>query len=146
MVDAAGSSESPLPDRPSVLILPFVNTGGEQQDDYFADGITEDIITELARFGRLFVIARNTSFSFKGANIDVQALARHFGVHFVLEGSVRKRDGRVRITAQLIEANSGAHTWAERYDDVIDHVFDVQERITRQVVTSMVTQIELEEM
>ena len=134
-----------LPDKPSIAVLPFTNMSGSADDDYFADGIAEDVITELSRFGRLFVIARNTSFTFRGRSVDVQAIARQLGVHFVLEGSVRRAGNRVRITAQLIEGGSGAHVWAERYDDVVDDVFDVQERITRQVVAAMVPQIEAEE-
>jgi adenylate cyclase len=139
-------TEPALPDRPSIVVLPFANMSDDPRDDYFADGITEDITTELARFGRLFVIARNTSFTFRGQSVDAQKVGRQLGVHFLLEGSVRRSNNRIRITAQLIEATSGAHTWAEHYDDVIDDVFDVQERITRQVVASTVPQIEAEEM
>lgn len=135
-----------MPDKPSIAVLPFTNMSGSADEEYFADGIAEDIITELSRFGRLFVIARNTSFTYRGRSVDVQAVARQLGVHFVLEGSVRRAANRVRITAQLIEAGSGAHVWAERYDDVVDDVFSVQERITRQVVAAMVPQIEAEEM
>jgi adenylate cyclase len=135
-----------LPDRPSIAVLPFTNMSGDPADEYFADGIAEDIITALSRFGRLFVIARNTSFTFRGRSVDVPAVARQLGVHFVLEGSVRRASNRVRINAQLIEGRSGAHVWAQRYDDVIDDVFDVQERITGQVVASMVPEIEAEEM
>ena len=143
----ATSGEAPLslPDKPSVAVLAFTNLGGSADDDYFGDAIAEDIITELSRFGRLFVIARNTSFTFRGRSVDVRAVARQLGVHFVLEGSVRRSASRVRITAQLIEAESGAHVWAERYDDVIDDVFEVQDRVTRQVVAAMVPQIEAEE-
>ncbi len=136
----------PLPEKPSIAVLPFNNMSAEPEQDYFADGITEDIITELARFGRLFVIARNSSFAFKGQTPDVQEVARQLGVQFVLEGSVRKAGNKVRITAQLIEGQSGNHVWAERYEDVLEDVFDLQERITRQIVASMVPEIEAEEM
>lgn len=139
-------SEPALPDRPSIVVLPFANMSGDPHDDYFADGITEDITTALACFGRLFVIARNTSFTFRGRSVDVQMVGRQLGVHFVLEGSVRRSDNRMRITAQLIDATSGAHIWAERYDEVVNDIFDVQDRITRQVVASSVPQIEVEEM
>jgi Flp pilus assembly protein TadD len=105
----------------------------------------EDIITELSRFQRLFVIARNTSFTYKGRNVDVKKVARELGVHFVLEGSVRKAGNRVRVTAQLIDGDSGRHVWAERYDEVLSDLFDLQERVTRQVVASMVPEIEAEE-
>lgn len=135
----------PLPDKPSVAVLPFTNLGGGAEEEYFGDAIAEDIITELSRFGRLFIIARNTSFTYRARQLDVQSMARQLGVHFVLEGSVRRSANRVRITAQLIEAESGAHVWAERYDDVVDDLFEVQDRITRQVVAAMVPQIEAEE-
>ena len=108
--------------------------------------MVEDIITELSRFQRLFVIARNTSFTYKGMSVDVKRVAQELGVHFVLEGSVRKAGNRVRITAQLINGETGHHVWAERYEDVMSDVFELQERITRQVVSSMVVEIETEEM
>ncbi len=135
-----------LPDRPSIAVLPFANISGDSEQEYFADGMVEDIITELSRFQRLFVIARNTSFTYKGRNVDVKKVARELGVHFVLEGSVRRAGDRVRISAQLINGETGQHVWAERYEDVLSDVFELQERITRQVVASMVPQIESEEM
>jgi adenylate cyclase len=143
---AAEEPQLSLPDKPSIAVLPFDNMSADPEQEYFTDGITEDIITELARFGRLFVIARNTSFAFKGQTLDVQEVARQLGVHFVLEGSVRKAGNRVRITAQLIDGQSGNHVWAERYEDVLEDIFDLQERITRQIVASMVPEIEAEEM
>jgi adenylate cyclase len=143
---AAGEIDVSLPDRPSIAVLPFTNMSGDPEQDYFADGMVEDIITELARFQRLFVIARNTSFTYKGRSVDVKTVARELGVHFVLEGSVRKAGSRVRITVQLIDGETGRHVWAERYEDVLSDVFELQERITRQVVGSMVPEIEAEEM
>ena len=119
---------------------------GDPEQEYFADGMVEDITTALSRFQRLFVIARNTSFTYKGRSVDVKKVARELGVHFVLEGSVRKAGDRVRITAQLIDGETGRHVWAERYEDVLSDVFELQERITRQVVGSMVPEIEAEEM
>ena len=135
-----------LPDRPSIAVLPFVNISGDPEQEYFADGMVEDIITELSRFQRLFVIARNTSFTYKGRSVDVRKVAQELGVHFVLEGSVRKSGDKVRVTAQLVNGESGQHIWAERYEDVLSDLFELQERITRQVVASMVPQIESEEM
>ncbi len=135
-----------LPDRPSIAVLPFLNISGDPEQEYFADGMVEDIITELSRFQRLFVIARNTSFTYKGRSVDVRKVAQELGVHFVLEGSVRKSGDKVRVSAQLINGDSGLHVWAERYEDVLSDVFELQERITHQVVASMVPQIESEEM
>ena len=135
-----------LPDKPSIVVLPFTNMGGDADQEYFADGLVDDIITDLSRFRRLFVIARNTAFTFKGQNVDATRVARELGVHFLLEGSVRKAGNRVRVTAQLIDGQTGHHVWAERYEDVVSDVFDLQERITRQVVGSMVPQIEAQEM
>ncbi len=135
-----------LPDKPSIAVLPFTNMSGDPQQEYFADGMVEDIITELSRFQRLFVIARNTSFTYKGKSVDVKRVAGELGVHFVLEGSVRKAGNRVRITAQLINGETGQHVWAERYEDVLSDVFELQERITRQVVGAMVPEMEAEEM
>jgi len=135
-----------LPDRPSIAVLPFINISDDPEQDYFADGMVEDIITELSRFQRLFVIARNTSFTYKGRNVDVRKVAQELGVHFVLEGSVRRSGEKVRVTAQLINGDTGQHVWAERYEDILSDVFELQERITRQVVASMVPEIESEEM
>ena len=143
---AAREGGLPLPDRPSIAVLPFTNLSGDTEQEYFVDGIVEDIITALSRFQSLFVIARNTSFTYKGRSIDVKKVARELGVHFVLEGSVRKAGNRVRITAQLIDGETGQHVWAERYEDVLSDVFELQERISRQVVGSMVREVEEEEM
>ena len=135
-----------LPDRPSIVVLPFTVMGSDPEQDYLADGLVQEIITELSRFRRLFVIARNTSFTYKGKHVDAARLGRELGVHFLLEGSVRRAGNRVRISAQLIDAQTGHHVWAERYEDVLSDVFELQERITRQVVSTMVPEIEAEEM
>jgi adenylate cyclase len=125
----------PLPDRPSIAVLAFVNLSGNPQQDYFSDGITEDIITELSRFSELMVIARNSTFQYKGKAVDIRNVGRELGVRYVLEGSVRRDGDRVRITAQLIDAVSGAHRWAERYDRDRSNVFAVQDEVTRTIVT-----------
>src|SRR5207244_635519 len=105
-----------LPDKPSIAVLPFQNMSGDPEQEYFADGMVEEIITALSRIRWLFVIARNSSFTYKGQAIDVKQVGREMGVRYVLEGSVRKAAGRVRITAQLIDAATGAHLWADRFD------------------------------
>jgi adenylate cyclase len=113
---AIGKPALALPDKPSIAVLPFANMSGDPKEDYFSDGITEDIITELSRFSELFVIARNSSFQYKGKSPDIRQVGRQLGVRYVLEGSIRCAGRRVRITAQLIDAATGAHRWAERYD------------------------------
>ena len=123
-----------LPDKPSIAVLPFQNMSGDPEQEYFADGMVEDIITDLSRIKWLFVIARNSSFVYKGSAVDVKQVGRELGVRYVLEGSVRKAGNRVRITAQLIEAESGAHVWAERYDRALDDIFAVQDEMTLSVV------------
>ncbi len=130
-----------LPEKPSIAVLPFDNMSGDPEQEFFADGMTEDIITELSRFEDLFVIARNTSFTYKGQRIDVKDVARELGVHFILEGSVRRAGQRVRITTQLIDGQDGSHVWAERYDGALEDVFDLQEQVTSQVVGSISPQI-----
>ena len=112
-----------LPDKPSIAVLPFQNMSGDPEQDYFADGMVEDIITGLSRIKWLFVIARNSSFTYKGKAVDVRQVGRELGVRYVLEGGVRKAGSRLRITAQLIEAETGAHLWADRYDGVLEDVF-----------------------
>jgi len=132
-VSERGPSESPvpeIPDKPSIAVLPFDNMSGDPEQEYFSDGITEDIITELSRFQSLFVIARNSSFAFKGEAIDITDVAKKLGVQYVVEGSVRKASNRVRITAQLIEASTGNHLWAERYDRDLADIFDVQDEVS----------------
>jgi TolB-like protein len=126
-----------LPDRPSIAVLPFVNLSGDPEQTYFADGITEDIITELSRFRSLFVIARNSSFAYRGASVDVRRVGAELGVRFVVEGSLRKLGSRLRLTAQLIEAGSGSHLWADRYDCDIGELFDVQDELTRTIVATV---------
>ena len=138
---SADDDAPPLPDKPSLVVLPFDNMSADPEQDYFADGITEDIIIELSRFHGLFVIARNTAFTYKGEKIDVPKVAAELGVHFVLEGSVRRAGDRVRVSAQLIDGGTGSHIWAERYDGKLEDVFDLQEEITRQVVASVEPQI-----
>jgi len=123
-----------LPDRPSIAVLPFTNMSGDPDQDYFSDGLAEDVITELSRFSELFVIARNSSFVFKGQAVDVKEAARRLGVRYVVEGSVRKAGNRVRVTAQLIDAMAGAHLWAERYDRQLEDIFEVQDDVVRAIV------------
>lgn len=123
------SPAPPLPDRPSVAVLPFANMSGDPAQDYFSDGITEDVITALARFEGLFVIARNSSFAYKGRPVDVREVGRELGVRYVLEGSVQRGGDRLRITAQLIDAATGAHAWAERWDREVSDLFAVQDEI-----------------
>jgi TolB-like protein len=135
-----------LPDKPSIAVLPFTNMSGDPEQEYFSDGITEDIITELSRFRTLFVIARNSSFAYKGKSVDVKKVARELGVRFVLEGSIRRAGERVRVTAQLIDSESGRHVWAERYDRNLEDIFEVQEEITSNVVGGIAPQIEMAEM
>jgi adenylate cyclase len=118
----------PLPDKPSIAVLPFANMSGDPEQEYFADGMVEEMITALSRIRWLFVIARNSSFTYKGQAIDVE-VGRELGVRYVLEGSVRKAGGRVRITAQLIETATGVHLWADRFDGVLDDVFDFQDKV-----------------
>ncbi len=123
-----------LTDKPSIAVLPFNNMSGDSEQEYFSDGITEDIITELSRFRSLFVIARNSSFAFKGQTIDIKEAARQLGVQYIVEGSVRKAGSRIRVTAQLIDAMAGAHIWAERYDRQLEDIFDVQDDVVKAIV------------
>jgi TolB-like protein len=134
-----------LPDRPSIAVLPFHNLSGEPEQDYFADGIVEDIITALSRIRWLFVIARNSSFTYRGRAIDVKQVGRELGVGYVLEGSVRKAADRVRITGQLIDANNGRHLWADRFEGTLDDIFELQDRIAASVVGAIAPQVELAE-
>jgi TolB-like protein/tetratricopeptide (TPR) repeat protein len=123
-----------LPDKPSIAVLPFQNMSGDVEQEYFADGMVEDITTALSRIKWLFVIARNSSFIYKGKAIDIKQVGRELGVRYVLEGSVRKAGNRVRITGQLIDAESGTHLWADRFDGDLDDVFDLQDKITESVI------------
>ena len=126
-----------LPDKPSIAVLPFDNMSGDPEQDYFADGIVEDIITELTREPDLFVIARNSSFAYKGENPDIRQVARELGVRYVLEGSVRRAGNRIRLNAQLIEADTGHHVWAERYDRTLEDVFEVQDELTAAIFSTL---------
>jgi adenylate cyclase len=119
----------PLPDKPSIAVLPFQNMSGDPEQEYFADGMVEEIITALSRIRWLFVIARNSSFTYKGKSVDVKQVGRQLGVRYLLEGSVRKGGNRVRITAQLIEAETGAHLWADRFDGSLEDIFDFQDKV-----------------
>jgi adenylate cyclase len=124
----------PLPDKPSIAVLPFQNISGDPEQEYFADGIVEDITTAIARLPWLSVIARNSSFTYKRKAIDVKRVARELGVRYVLEGSVRKAGSRVRITGQLIDSATGAHIWAERFDGALDDIFELQDQVASSVV------------
>src|SRR5262245_15107744 len=135
----------PLPDRPSIAVLPFHNMSGDPEQEYFADGMVEDIITALSRFKSLFVIARNSSFSYKGKSPDIRQVGRELGVRYVLEGSIRKAANRLRVTGQLIDTLTGNHIWAERYDRVLEDIFAVQEAITTAIVGAIALQIEVTE-
>ena len=132
-----------LPDKPSIAVLPFDNMSGDPEQEYFADGMAEDIITALSRSPWLFIIARNTTFTYKGIKVDAKRVAKDLGVRYLLEGSIRKAGNRIRVTAQLIDGTSGGHVWSERYDRVLDDIFDLQDEITQNVVASIQTQVHL---
>ena len=123
----------PLPDKPSIAVLPFTNMSGDPEQEYFADGMVEENITALSRIRWLFVIARNSTFTYKGQAIDVKQVGRELGVRYALEGLVHKAGNRVRITAQLIDAASGAHLWADRFDGSVEEIFDLQDSIASSV-------------
>ncbi len=135
----------PLPDKPSIAVLPFDNMSGDPEQEYFSDGIAEDIITDLSKISALLVIARNSSFAYKGDSVDIRQAAHELGVAYVLEGSVRRAANRVRITAQLIDGASTAHLWAERYDRELDDIFAIQDEITREVVNALKITLRLDE-
>ena len=130
---AVANSPLALPDKPSIAVLPFQNMSGDAEQEYFADGMVEDIITALSRIRWLFVIARNSSFTYKGRAIDVKQVGRELGVRYVLEGSVRKAGTRVRITAQLIDATTGTHLWADRFDGSLENIFELQDKVASSV-------------
>ena len=130
-----------LPDKPSVAVLPFTNMSAAAEDDYFADGVTEEIISALAHVPSVFVIARNSSFTYKGLNVDVREVGRAFGVRYVLEGSVRRGGARLRVTGQLVDAETGKHIWAERFDGGVEDVFDLQDRIAGEVAAAIAPEI-----
>jgi TolB-like protein len=134
-----------LPDKPSIAVVPFQNLSGDPEQEYFTDGMVEDIITALSRFKSLFVIARNSSFTYKGKAVDIKQVGRELGVRYVLEGSIRKAGGKVRISGQLIEATTGAHLWADRFDGSLDDIFALQDKVTSSVVGAIAPRLELAE-
>jgi TolB-like protein/class 3 adenylate cyclase len=144
VVTASAKASVPLalPDKPSIAVLPFTNMSGDPEQDYFADGMAEDIITALSHFKALFVIARNSSFTYKGRAVDVKQIGRELGVRYVLEGSVRKAANRVRITGQLVDTSTGAHLWAERFDGGLGDIFDLQDQVTDSVVGAIAPAVE----
>ena len=131
-----------LPEKPSIAVLPFTNMSGDPEQNYFADGMAEDIITALSHFKALFVIARNSSFTYKGRAIDIKQVGRELGVRYVLEGSVRKAANQVRITGQLVDTATGVHLWADRFDGALDDIFDLQDRVTENVVGAIAPAVE----
>lgn len=137
VMEAISSTEPALPEKPSIAVLPFDNMSGDPEQGYFADGITEDIITDLSKVSGLFVIARNSSFAYKGQSPDVRKVSRELGVRYVLEGSVRRAASRVRINAQMIDGTTGGHLWAERYDRDLEDIFAVQDEVTRTIVSAL---------
>jgi adenylate cyclase len=143
-VHQPGTGDTPpkLPDKPSVAVLPFDNISGDPEQEYFADGITEDIITDLSRYPNLFVIARNSSFTYKGQPVRLQAVGEELGVHYVVEGSIRKAGNRVRVTVQLIEAATEKHVWAERYDRELTDIFEIQDELTQAIVGALPARLE----
>jgi len=136
--ESTGNAALPLPTTPSIAILPFINMSSDPEHEYFADGLTEDLITDLSQVDGLFVIARNSSFAYKGKSVDVRGIARNLGVRYVLEGSARRGAGRVRINVQLIDAIAGGHIWAERFDRAVEDVFSVQDEVTAKIVEALV--------
>jgi TolB-like protein len=142
---AQAAAVLPLPDKPSLAVLPFQNMSGDPEQEYFADGMVEEITTAIARFPWLSVIARNSSFTYKGKAVDVRQVARELGVRYVLEGSVRKSGNRVRITGQLIDAATGAHLWADRFDGSLDDIFEFQDEIASRVVGVIEPRLRLSE-
>ena len=147
--DYSGHGDAPqaveplsLPDKPSIAVLPFDNMSGDSEQDYFADGMVEEIITALSRLRWLFVIARNSSFAYKGRAVNVKQVGRELGVRYVVEGSVRKAGNRVRITGQLIDTSTGAHLWADRFDGTLEDVFDLQDQVTASVVGAISPKLE----
>jgi TolB-like protein len=136
----AAAEEAPAPSRPSIAVLPFDNMSGDPEQNYFRDGITEDIIAELSKFRAFLVIARNSSFQFRGKANDVAEVAKKLGVQYVVEGSVRKIGNRVRVTVQLIDASSTAHIWGEHYDRQLDDIFAIQDEITQMIAARLARQ------
>src|SRR5258705_4914110 len=137
----SGSDAGPGLNRPSIAVLPFANLNRDPQQDYFSDGITEDITTELSRFSELIVIARNSAFQYKGKAVDIRQIGQELGARYVLEGSVRRSGDRIRITAQLIDTATGAHRWAERYDRELMDVFAVQDEVAQTIVAILISHV-----
>src|SRR5262249_403712 len=135
----------PLPDKPSIVVLPFTNMSGDPEQEYFSDGLTEDLTSALSRLSSLFVISRNSASTYKGKAVKTQEVSKEMGVQYVLEGSVRKADGRVRITAQLIDATQDHHLWTERYDRPLKDIFALQDEIVQKIVTTLKLQLTLME-
>ena len=138
---APGSRPPAVPDKPSIAVLPFANMSGDAEQEYFSDGISEDLITDLSKVSALFVIARNSSFTYKGKTAKVQEIGRELGVRFVLEGSIRKAGNRVRITAQLVDAQSGGHLWADRFDRDLTDIFATQDEVVQQIVGALAVKL-----
>ena len=138
-----GEPASPpaVPDKPSIAVLPFANMSGDAEQEYFSDGISEDLITDLSKVSALFVIARNSSFTYKGRSVKVQEVGRELGVRFVLEGSIRKAGNRVRITAQLVDAQSGGHLWADRFDRELTDIFATQDEVVQKIVEALAVKL-----
>jgi TolB-like protein/DNA-binding winged helix-turn-helix (wHTH) protein/Tfp pilus assembly protein PilF len=143
VIHSAQTSPLPLPDKPSIAVLPFTNLSGDSEQEYFSDGITDDLTTALSRLPGLFVISRSSAFTYKGMAAKVQDVGRELGVQYVLEGSVRKADNQIRITAQLVDAASGEHLWAEHYDRPLRNIFALQDEIVRRIVTTLNLQLDL---
>lgn len=139
---STADSSDPFSEKPSIIVLPFVNMSGDAEQEFFADGLTEDILTDLSRFRELFIISRNTSFKYKGQAVDVKKVARELGVRYVVEGSVRKAGNRVRITVQLIEGEFDRHVWAERYDRDLEDIFAIQDEVTSAIVATLPGRLE----
>jgi TolB-like protein len=140
VADVGSQSPTPhfaLPDKPSIAVLPFTNISGDCEQDYFADGMAEEIITALSRCTWLFVIARNSSFTYRSRTVDVRQIGRDLGVRYVIEGSVRRSGSRLRFTGQLVDATTGAHIWADRFDGDLSDVFALQDRFTESVVAAI---------
>lgn len=142
---AADSSALPLPDKPSIAVLPFTNMSGDPEQDYFSDGLTDDLITDLSRIASLFVIARHSTFTYKGKAVKMQDVSRELGVRYVLEGSVRRTNDQVRINAQLIDATTGTHLWSERYDRPLKDIFPLQDEIRQKIVFALKVKLTPEE-
>jgi adenylate cyclase len=142
---AGATAAPPLPDKPSIVVLPFTNMSGEPEQEYFADGLVEEITTALSRVRSFFVIARNSSFTYKGRAVDVRQVSRELGVRYVLEGSIRKAGSRVRIVGQLIDATTGHYIWADRFEGDLNDIFDLQDKVTESVVGAVEPSIRLEE-